>query len=201
MALLRRQSFTYKTFDDQGPELWGSYAGDWTHYLQNSAYNSTVTVTSTPGASLSFTFSGSQAFVQGCFLSGDPLSGCVSQNGSLPSTYPTADYLVDGISSIFEQPYLNPSGGLIYFSTPILKAGTHTINVKVTNANLTNYYALDRIEVAIDTTSGASSTPNATATHSTSVAAIVGGVVGGIAAIAALAFAVFSILCGRCRGR
>ena len=44
---------------------------------------------------------GSQAFIQGCVLSGDSFSGCIFQNGSLPNAYPAANYRVDGISCEF----------------------------------------------------------------------------------------------------
>lgn len=73
----------------------------------------------------------------------------------------------------------------------------------MTNASLSNYYVLDRIEVAVEATSGASSTPNVTArtsSHSSSVSAIVGGVVGGVFGIAALAITAYSILRRRSRG-
>ena len=60
MALLRRQAANYEIFDDQSPTLWGSYVGNWTHYTQNGFNNDTVTATPTPGASLTFTFSGTQ---------------------------------------------------------------------------------------------------------------------------------------------
>jgi hypothetical protein len=62
MVLLERQADNYMVVDDQDPTLWGSYVGNWTHYnyLNQGLNNDTVTATSTPGASLSFTFSGIQ---------------------------------------------------------------------------------------------------------------------------------------------
>ena len=61
MALLRRQSVTYQYFDDQSPIMWGDFAGQWVHYAAEGFYNDTLTSTSTPGASISFTFSGMRA--------------------------------------------------------------------------------------------------------------------------------------------
>ena len=60
MALLRRQR-VYEYFDDQDPVVSGKYAGNWTHYTDpyNIHFaNYTYTVTTTPGSSLSLTFSG-----------------------------------------------------------------------------------------------------------------------------------------------
>jgi len=59
MALLRRQTFTYEIFDDQSPAL--SYTGNWTHSAFQGFTNDTISTTPTPGASLSFAFSGAQA--------------------------------------------------------------------------------------------------------------------------------------------
>ena len=58
MALLRRQSIDYQYFDDQDPFIWGDFAGQWIRYTAEGFYNNTLTSTSTPGASISFTFSG-----------------------------------------------------------------------------------------------------------------------------------------------
>ena len=60
MALLRRQAVNFEIFDDQSPILWSSYVGNWTHYSEDGFENGTITATPTPGASLSFTFSGIQ---------------------------------------------------------------------------------------------------------------------------------------------
>lgn len=58
MELLRRQAVTYQVLDDQSPQLWGKYAGNWTRYTRQGFYNYTFTATPTPGALLSLTFSG-----------------------------------------------------------------------------------------------------------------------------------------------
>ena len=60
MALLKRQSILFEVFDDQSPTLGNSYVGIWTHYPFEEANNGTLTATQTPGASLSFIFSGTQ---------------------------------------------------------------------------------------------------------------------------------------------
>ena len=111
MALLRRQAVSLEIFDDQSPVLWNSYVGNWTHYSIDGFENGTVTATPTPGASLSFTFSGthvayafvilrsthvmaetgSQAWLYGGLLN------ITSANGQILS-YPTADYRIDGTS-------------------------------------------------------------------------------------------------------
>jgi len=59
MALLKRQA-NFAIFDDQSSTVWSSYVGNWSHYPAQGFNNDTVTATPTPGASLSFTFSGTQ---------------------------------------------------------------------------------------------------------------------------------------------
>ena len=113
MALLRRQSPTYASLDDQGPEMWGSFVGNWTHNTTPSQgfYNYTFTATQTPGASLSFRFSGMQAsrlsstVFHGTYVmveigSQAWIYGSRTANGTNGVTiyYPTADYTVDGAS-------------------------------------------------------------------------------------------------------
>src|SRR5258708_5396545 len=95
---------------------------------------------------------------------------------------------------------------LIYFATPKLQDGTHTINITVTGANNTNPYILDYITITptpggsssgvMTTTMAPSSTSIApiVTTQSIPVGAIVGGVVGGIAGIAILVIAVYYFL-------
>lgn len=60
MALLKRQTFTYEVFDDQGPALINSFVGNWTRGTEAGIglNNNTYTATPTPGAYFSFTFSG-----------------------------------------------------------------------------------------------------------------------------------------------
>ena len=58
MALIKRQTVSYEIFDDQSPTLWNAFVGNWTRYSEEGFNNNTVTATPTPGASLSFTFSG-----------------------------------------------------------------------------------------------------------------------------------------------
>jgi hypothetical protein len=60
MALIRRQNISYQLLDDQSPTLWDSYVGNWTHYTISGFNNQTVTATPTPGASLTFNFTGAQ---------------------------------------------------------------------------------------------------------------------------------------------
>ena len=50
----------FEIFDDQSPTLWGSFVGNWTRESVDGFNNKTVTATTTPGASLSFTFTGAQ---------------------------------------------------------------------------------------------------------------------------------------------
>ena len=96
---------------------------------------------------------------------------------------------------------------LLYFQTPTLPDGTHTIKIMVTAANSTNPFTLDYITIVpiLGTYSyNPSATPSSasiTPTAITPVGAIVGGVVGGIAGIAILAIAVYYFLRGRIRGR
>jgi hypothetical protein len=60
MALFRRQTASYMIIDDQSPILLNSYVGNWTHLAIEGFVKNTATITATPGASLSFTFSGIQ---------------------------------------------------------------------------------------------------------------------------------------------
>jgi len=111
MALIRRQTINFEIFDDQSPTLWNLFVGNWTRLQFEGFNNDTITATPTPGASLSFTFSGvlghwplvvlgrtnhitetgSQAWLYGGLIN-DTSSG--AQNIS----YPTADYKIDGFS-------------------------------------------------------------------------------------------------------
>jgi len=61
MALFGRQVVGSEVYDDQSPILSGLFAGNWTQYPREGFKNSTLTSTPTPGASLSFTFSGAYA--------------------------------------------------------------------------------------------------------------------------------------------
>jgi hypothetical protein len=60
MALFKRQTTNYTIIDDQSPILLNSYVGNWTHLAIQGYWQNTATITATPGASLSFTFSGIQ---------------------------------------------------------------------------------------------------------------------------------------------
>jgi hypothetical protein len=69
MTLLKRQTESSMVVDDQSLTLLNSYVGNWTHYPSGGFNNGTTTVTTTPGASLSFTFSGIQIIhVWPCFV-------------------------------------------------------------------------------------------------------------------------------------
>jgi len=202
---------TYDIFDDQGPVLWGSYVGNWTHYTDSDFYNDTVTITTTSGASLSFTFAGSQAWLYGALLN------TTNANGQVTS-YPTVEYLIDDSPAGSQTPWVDDNGGLVLFQTPKLADGTHEIDITVKGANETNQFIMDYFLVTplagadgsgvVTTRSGPSPTPSPTqssssptvVTTSTPVGAIVGGVVGGIAGIAILAAAVWYFLHKRTRG-
>ena len=105
MVSLRRQADTYEYFDDQGPVMWGSFVGNWTHRTAGDPfYNHTITSTSKPGASFSFTFSGMKIdspltvftvlnFWWKYLGSQAWLYGAPKPNGT--SSYPTAEYLID----------------------------------------------------------------------------------------------------------
>ena len=103
-----------------------------------------------------------------------------------------------------QEPWVDSSGKVVYFSTPKLADGTHTIDITVSTANATDQFILDYFlisPIAGGSTSGVEtsrSAPSPTSTSSglpivttsaTPVGPIVGGVVGGIAGIAVLAVA------------
>ena len=103
--------------------------------------------------------------------------------------WPTADYLIDGVScKLFNRnppqsatyhlitagpqtPYLNDHSQLIYMTTPLLADGNHMINVTVTAANETNLYTVEYFEVATgaDTVSSTVSTALIVPTITTTV--------------------------------
>lgn len=123
----------------------------------------------------------------------------VNYSIAAPSIQPFTRYCIIAVPGT---PYLESSGQIIYFVTPILAPGAHTIDVKVSAANFTNYYVLDRIEVAFENTSVASSTPNVdpgSSAHSASVSATVGGAVGGVAGAVVLVI-IYLLLKKRKRG-
>jgi hypothetical protein len=207
MSLLRRQAFSLVIYDDQSKPLYDSYVGNWTRgtYGNKLFYNNTITVTPNPGASLSLSFSGSQAWIYGGVLNN------TNPDGTTFLGFATASYAVDGIPSGSQTPYYDGSD-LVYFATPKLADAQHTINVTVTAANNTNLYIFDYF--AFTPTPGAyssglmttSSLPTSTSSipivtsSSTPVGAIVGGVVGGIAGIAILSILAYYFLRKRSRG-
>jgi hypothetical protein len=202
MSLIKRQAINYEIYDDQSPTLWNSFSGNWTRYEQDGFNNNTVTATPTPGAYVSFTFSGSQAWLYGGLLTNATNNQIVS--------YPTADYKVDGFSAGTQKPWYDAvSGEVVYFQTPVLADGTHKIEINVTTANSTNLFILDAFLITPSTggdhsgvsTSRGVPAPSSTSSSipivtskSTPVGAIVGGVVGGIAGIAILALALWYFL-------
>jgi predicted PurR-regulated permease PerM len=111
-----------------------------------------------------------------------------------------------------QKPQFDSDGdSIIYFFTPQLANGTHTINVTVTTANDTNLFIIDYWLVAplagdtsgVATTRAAPSSSSSvpiTTTNAVPVGAIVGGVVGGIAGIVVLVILVYYFLFRRSRG-
>jgi hypothetical protein len=204
MTLIKRQGVTFESFDDQSAELWGYYVGNWTHYNVQGFNNNTVTATPTPGASLSFMFTGTQAWLYGGLLN------LTSSDGQITS-YPGADYLIDGTSAGNQKPWFDTNGAVVYFQTPVLAGGTHMIQINVTVANATNPFIIDQFLVS--PTVGASNsgvqtsrtTPSPTVPihiteHTTPVGAIVGGVVGGVGGIALLLLAAWFFFFRKKRG-
>ncbi|KAF9781710.1 hypothetical protein BJ322DRAFT_240030 [Thelephora terrestris] len=209
MAILKRQSYTYEIIDDQSQTLMNTYKGNWTHYtLQGSTFvDNTITATPNPGASFSLTFAGTRAYLYGGLLNNSDASGTHFSIG-----WPTANYVTDGVPGGSQMPYYDSdNSSVIYFATPTLANGTHTIDVTVTTANDTSLYIIDYFLVipsggdtsGVQTTRPAPSATSSVATttqQSTPVGAIVGGVVGGIALIAILLFAAYYFLVRRSRG-
>jgi len=208
MALLKRQAVTFEVFDDQSPTLWGSYVGNWTHYSNDGFNNNTITATPNPGASLSFSFSGSQAWLYGGLMN-------VTTPGGPMTNYPTADYKIDGISAGSQKPWWDANDAVVYFQTPKLADGTHSIDISVTTANETDQFIIDFFLVtpvaggsssgvetsrSMPTSTSASSSLPIVTTRATPVGAIVGGVVGGIAGIALLVLAVWYFFGRKSRG-
>jgi len=207
MALINRQSVSFRVIDDQSPSLWGNYVGNWTHYnVQGGFNNNTITATPNTGATLSVAFSGTRAWLYGGVLNNTDNDGDMFTIG-----YPAATYLVDGVSAGSQTPYIDTTGAVVYFQTPNLADGDHTINLTVTTANNTNLFIVDffLITPSSGDTSGVETTraaPSATSsvpvtvTHSVPVGAIVGGIVGGIAVIAILSILAYYFLRRRSGG-
>lgn len=209
MALSRRQIYTYEVFDDQSPTMLRSYEGNWTHYTSEGYQNDTYTSTTTPGASFSFTFTGSQAGLYGTVKNNPNISG----NSSIG--FPTAEYVIDGALSGQQMPRRDSAtDSTVYFLTPPLADGTHVIDVNVTVANSTNPYIIDYFLVlpplgsasGDETTRMAPSftsvadTPTTHVIHHIPIGPIVGGIVGGVAVIAILSILAFCFLSRRSRG-
>lgn len=198
MALLRRQDVS-QAFDDQGPTLWGNYAGSWTHYtdLNGGTYNSTITTSSTPGDSLLFTFSGSQAW-----LYGDVSSKEVDEDGNLIS-YPTGAYLVDGelVSNSIKPYRYGPYQAFLYFRTEQLADATHTINITVTRANWTNRFAIDVFFVTPALNPSPPISTSTLPTNTARVGAIIAGVAGCVVGIFALIITLYCFMWRKSRRR
>jgi len=213
MALLSRQNVEYVVFDDQGPTMWSSFVGSWTHYLDATFYNSTITATPTVGDSISFSFTGIQAWLYGSLSNANLTSGEIT-------SYPTADYKVNGIASSSQAPWIDSTvPRVVYFRTPELTYGTHKIDIVVTSASSSDQFILDYFQIAVPPSTGVSTgtsqsiptgtssglptmtSPSPPAVPSTSLPtaekdstpAIVGGVVGGVVGIAIL-FAVLLMI-------
>lgn len=214
MALSRRQTYTYEVFDDQSPTLMRTYEGNWTHYTSKGYENNTYSFTTTPGASFSLTFSGSQAYLYGIVKNNSDISG----NSTIG--LPTAEYTIDGASSGHQMPRRDSAtNSTVYFWTPPLADGTHTIDVNVTVANSTNPYIIDYFLVlppsgdasGDETTRTAPSVTSVIVTttsstesngaHHIPIGPVVGGIVGGVAVIAILSILAFYFLSRRSRGR
>jgi hypothetical protein len=152
-----------------------------------------------PGSSFSFTFVGSQAILVGGALN----------NTGVGNQWPTATYTVDGISAGSQMPYFASNNiSVIYFETPALANGSHTINGTITSGDFAVPYVIDYFYVnppagadnagdkTTQTVPSSSGTAGSTTVilQSTPIGAIVGGIVGGIAGIAVLLFAAWYFL-------
>jgi len=173
--------------------------GNWTHHTSQTYFDDTFTVTSTPGASFSFNFSGTQLFI------------VAGRAAAVQSNDYSANYVIDGVPSTSPQlPYVSDNGFLVNLEFLNLPDTTHTISVTVATAGDTNPYTLDYIAitpssggfssrvVTVTMAPSSTSTTPVVTTRSTPIGAIVGGVVVGIAI---LVIAVHFFLSRRTRGR
>ena len=104
MALFNRQVLDPGVYDDQSPTLLGLFVGNWTRYPREGFNNNTLTATLTPGASLSFTFTGAWAIA----LVASGGTNSIMETGSQARLYgalveqsfgyPIAEYKIDGFS-------------------------------------------------------------------------------------------------------
>ena len=110
MAFLERQATDFVIVDDQSLGIWYSSVGNWTHFSYQGANNNTLTATQTPGASISFGFTGADRLRLAVLCGTDVVVEIGTKAwlyGSLvnvtsvdnqPFFYPAADYEVDNNS-------------------------------------------------------------------------------------------------------
>lgn len=110
MAFLKRQATDFVIVDDQSLGIWYSSVGNWTHFSYQGANNNTLTATQTPGASISFGFTGADRLRLAVLCGTDVVVEIGTKAwlyGSLvnvtsvdnqPFFYPAADYEVDNNS-------------------------------------------------------------------------------------------------------
>lgn len=185
MALSNKRDLSETFVDDQSATLRNNWVGDWAKTYDGNFtkyYLGTYTAATKAGPSFTFSFVGTEAWLHGALN-----NTSLTQDGHFVS-YPTAEYVVDGVPAGPQQPYYNSVGDIVYFDTQSLADGPHTVKVTVTSANQSNPFIVDYYVYVF--VAGSNSTIYVTQTPSPShkgrIGEIVVGVVAGLAILALL---------------
>ncbi|KIP07160.1 hypothetical protein PHLGIDRAFT_35564 [Phlebiopsis gigantea 11061_1 CR5-6] len=138
-----------------------AYAGTWTKGGSSSEYNSTTHGTKDKGATVTFKFTGTSLSVYGTIE--------VTTAQDVPTI---TTYKLDAASAVtYTAPVVSAARyHQLFFQSPVLASGPHTLVITFTNANARTYW-LDYLTYSVaGGTSSVSVTPSAAASHASSIA-------------------------------
>ncbi|KAI0078972.1 hypothetical protein K474DRAFT_748853 [Panus rudis PR-1116 ss-1] len=189
--------------DDSDPAI--KYFGNWSEVTTNKV---SLSFTTTPGASFSFAFNGTQIGVVGSIAASNGSSGALISTYSVDNATASSFIAPNSTTDLDSQEF---------YESPTLSAGEHVLVVTVKSASddtpyffdllgyvpLTEQPSASYVSSAFATPSGAvTGGADSSSSHKSSVpiGAIVGGVVGGVALLVISIIAIF-FLCRRRSGK